>query len=170
VTYLCIGVCMSAPFDTRYVASLLGTGILRVNKLAAHCDMVPTTKAGTARGRGKNRRYSVEDICRVALGYWLFRAGLRGPFIASILSDERVGRFFAQLDSVKRIRAEAVRHRFLLAWGFKTTRKKKKWRVEQEGVAFVGNLRRTPIVVTNQSCIIVPVGRLLQKLTDRMLG
>jgi hypothetical protein len=160
---------LSASLDTRYVANLLGTGILRVNKLVPLCHMGARTKSAKMTGRGMNRRYEVEEICEVALAYWLFRAGLRGPFIASILADGGVDRFIAPMTSFKRIRAEGARHRFLIAWGFKTTRKAKKWKVEHEGVVFVGNLGTTLRVVGNHVCVIVPVGRLLGQLADMVM-
>jgi hypothetical protein len=127
------------------------------------------TKSGKTTGRGKNRRYSVEEICRVALAYWLFRAGLRGPFIASILSDGEVDRFVAPMTSFKRIRAEGARQRILIAWGFKATRKTKKWKVEHEGIVFVRNLRRRLSVMGNHGCVIVPVGKLLGQLADKIM-
>ena len=164
---------MLTSFDSLDAANLLETGILRVNKLARLCRLGPrrnsrsTTPAG---GRGKNRHYSVEELCQVALAYWLFRAGLRGPFIASILADKAVDRFIAPLSSFKRIRAEAVRRRFLIVSGFKTMRKAKAWTVKHERAAFVGNLRKMLTIVGNRSCVIVPVGRLLQELADKILG
>jgi hypothetical protein len=120
-------------------------------------------------GRGENRRYSAEEICRVALAYWFFRTGLRGPFITAILTNRRVSSFIAQLNTFRRIQSEAARQRSLVAWRFTTTRKAKKWKVEVEGCEFVKSLRRAPNSVRNHGCVILPVGSLLQQLTDKML-
>jgi hypothetical protein len=56
---------------------------------------------------------------------------------------------------------------FLIAWGFRATREAKKWTVRHEGVVFVRSLRNTSRFVGNHSCVIVPVGRLLQELADK---
>lgn len=159
---------MSASFDSFGVANLLGTGILRVNKLARLCRLGRSSRGAGDSGRGKNRHYSVEELCRVALAYWLFRAGLRGPIIASILAADEVDRFITPMKSFNRIRTEAVRHRFLIVSGFKTTHRANRWKVQHEKANFVGSLRRIQAVMGNQSCVIVPVGSLLGQLADQI--
>ena len=160
---------MSTSFDTRYVAELLGTRILRVHKLANIANKESAAKSGNPAGRGRDRRFDVEEISRLALAFWLFRTGLRGPLIASILADKGVSRIISPMTNIMKIREEAARDRFLIAWGLNVKRKARKWEVAHEGVMFVQGLESAPTIVEKQSCIIVPVGRLLQGLVDRML-
>jgi hypothetical protein len=160
---------MSTSFDTRYVADLLGTRVLRVHKLALLANREPTSNSCKLARRGKDRRFEIEEISRLALAYWLFQAGLRGPFIASILADKVVCQIISPMTSITRIREEAARDRLLIAWGLNIKHKVKKWEVGHEGVTFVQSLESTPIILERQSCVIVPVGRLLQQLVDKIL-
>ena len=161
---------MSTSFDTRYVADLLGTRILRVHKLASIANKESATKPDNVSGRGRDRRFDVGEISRLALAFWLFRTGLRGPLITSILADKGVSQVIAPMTNITKIREEADRDRFLIVWGLNIKRKAKKWEVAHDGVMFVQGLETAPAIVEKQSCVIVPVGRLLQELVDKMMN
>jgi hypothetical protein len=134
-------------FDTRHVADLLGTRILRVHKLVSIANKDPATKSGKVAGRGKDRRFEIEEISRLALAFWLFRAGLRGPFISSILADTGVNQIIAPMIRIRSIREEAARGRFLIARGLNTRHKAKKWEAGHEGVTFVQSLGTAPTLM-----------------------
>ncbi len=146
---------MAALFETSEVARILGTNELRVNKLVGRFRLKPSEGGGK---RGKRLRFSVQDVCRVGLAFWLFRGGLRALVIHKVLADSKIRGLIKNLNSLKGIREEAQRPaRFLV---IRPARKAGKWDVvlteEFKGLC------------DKQSCLVIPLGQELGRLAERL--
>ena len=149
---------MHNDFDTNWIAEFLVTTVARVDRLA---DRSEITRSG--KKVGKRNRFSFQDVCRLDLAYALFRGGLRGPAIRSILKCEQVGRLIGHLRGLEGIRQRAKTAGFLLAGGFSTAKKQT-----------FGFFRRVPNVGKNLSapesrmCVVIPLNLWLRGLAKRM--
>lgn len=151
---------LNASFQIAQLSELLGTTPLRLNKLADVCRIRASVERGGA--KGKRRAFSLQDICRLGLALWLWRAGLRGPAIRSALGRGAVRRLVSGLDTLRQIEEESRRHRFLIAVDF---------RGKEHGyrnVSLVRSAERVRVALREASAVVVPVGALLEPLAARL--
>ena len=142
-------------FEVDGVARVLEAKTLRVNKLSYRFDLQPSIVAG---GRqGKKRKFSVEDVCKIGLALWLFRAGLRAPVIRKILNHEEARAMLARLTETAAIRGESGKSRFLIAWNFDRPKPSLK----------IGN-HLDPAILNKEISVVVPIGLLFERLATNL--
>lgn len=151
---------MPTSFEIPRVADFLNTSMLRVNKLSEMCELKPSVRAGGK--KGKRRHFSVQDVCRLGLALWLWKAGLRGPAVRDALRQPASKRLLSGLQTLKHIKAEAQRQRFLLALEFRGPHQ------GYRRVALLSSLARVRAALKGASAVVIPVGQLLESLAEHL--
>lgn len=145
---------MTKTFQTFQVARLLKTTDSRINKLLARFKIRQSITGGGK--RGQSLRFEVHAICHVALALWLFQAGLRALAIRSILNQRELRGLIRRLRDLNSIRAEAQQGQFLVVHGFPKRK------------ATFGNIGDLQELLKEESCVVIPVGALLDGLAKRL--
>jgi DNA-binding transcriptional MerR regulator len=76
-------------FTTEKIARLLFLPEWRVVRFAQVKDYRITPHYGVAAGPGSRRLYSLENVCEIALAWWLLQAGLQVKAIGHVLEHVR---------------------------------------------------------------------------------
>jgi hypothetical protein len=76
-------------YTTEKIARILGLPEWRVVRFAQVPAYGIKPTLGEAAGPGSRRLYSLEDVCEIALGWWLVQAGLRAKVIGHVLKQVR---------------------------------------------------------------------------------
>jgi hypothetical protein len=106
----------------------------------------------------------VEDVATIALAYWLFRGGLRTRGIKDALATEQLKALRQRLVSPEVIETEAERIRFLVSWRVVKPKVKQKVALEED---FAG-VERTLEPSREFGFLVIPIGRLLRELAERI--
>ena len=151
---------MSVSLDITELSELLGANPLRLNKLVNVCQI----RASVVRGgiRGKRRAFSPQDVCHLGVALWLWRAGLRGPAIRRVMGGNVVHHLVSGLHTLRQIQAESRRHRLLVAVDFRGTKH------GFREVTIVGSPRAATNLLREASGVVVPIGKLLAALAERL--
>lgn len=147
-------------FNIAELSGLLGARPLRLNKLLNVCRIRASVVGGGA--RGKRRAFSAQDVCRLGFALWLWRAGLRGPAIRRLVAGNALHHLISGLHTLQEIRRESERHRFLVAVDFRGTKH------GYREVALVGSPRAGTDLLRETSGVVVPIGKLLGALAERL--
>jgi hypothetical protein len=149
---------MHSDFETSWIAEFLGTSVARVDRLSARSGIPRSGKKV-----GKRHRFSFQDVCRLDLAFVLFRGGLRGPAIRSILGYKHVHNLIGHLSSLQAVRDRAKTAGFLLAAGFSES-KKHTYQLFRVARTVNKNIE----TLDGRVCIAIPLGCWLRLLAKRM--
>jgi hypothetical protein len=76
-------------FVTAQIAKLLGVPEWRIIKFAGGKEYGIKPALSEAAGSGTRRLYDLENVCEMALAWWLFQAGLRSDVVGWVLNQVR---------------------------------------------------------------------------------
>jgi hypothetical protein len=152
----------STIFTTDKAARVLGIPEWRVVRFAQIKKYGITPAYAEAEGPGTRRLYNLENICEMALAFWLTQAGLRIEVIGRVMKGIRRRGGLSHLLSLDRSKAEAE-----YLGVIRTPRGKI---VGQESVEIkswehLNNIFRQDI---DTSLVIIPIGRRFLALADRL--
>jgi hypothetical protein len=150
-------------FQMRDVAKLLKANRFTLNRLMLRCDI--ETSVGSRAGRGSRILFAIEDVCRLALAYWLFRSGLRTPAIKNALANKNLISVLGELTDIDAARNSASLNEFLVTW---RTVKAKKVVQEVRLEADVVGIAEILIQEHQFGFVVIPFQRLLTELTNEI--
>lgn len=76
-------------FMTAQIAKLLGVPEWRIIKFAGGKEYGIKPALSEAAGSGTRRLYNLENVCEMALAWWLFQTGLRSDVVGWVLNQVR---------------------------------------------------------------------------------
>jgi hypothetical protein len=79
----------SEIFVTAHIARLLRVPEWRIIKFVGGKEYGIKPALGEAAGSGTRRMYDLENVCELALAWWLFQAGLRSDVVGWVLHQIR---------------------------------------------------------------------------------
>ena len=100
-------------FVTPQVADLLEADRFSLNRLLLRSGI--ETSFGS-RGRGSQLIFTVEDVVKASIAYWLFRSGLRTPAIKQAIKHRRMVELCKGMTTVAEIKGLAAKHEYLITW------------------------------------------------------
>jgi hypothetical protein len=151
-------------FQTPQVAKLLRADRFTLNRLMIRGGI--KTSFGS-RGQGSQLLFTVEDVAKAAIAYWLFRSGLRTPAIKQALAQKNTAELCKKLTDVGEIMETASKTDFLITWRLaKGAKASQEITLER---SFAG-LQRVLENVHQYGFVVVPIGRLLRELAEAIRG
>jgi hypothetical protein len=148
-------------FQTPQVAKLLRADRFTLNRLMIRGGI--KTSFGS-RGQGSQLLFTVEDVGKAAIAYWLFRSGLRTPAIKQALAHRKTAELCKRMTSVNEIKEAATKNAFLITW-----RLVKGATASQEITVERGFASLERVLDKEQyGFVVIPIGRLLRELADRI--
>jgi hypothetical protein len=76
-------------FVTAQIAKLLGVPEWRIIKFVGGKEYGIKPALSEAAGSGTRRLYDLENVCEMALAWWLFQTGLRSDIVGWVLNQVR---------------------------------------------------------------------------------
>jgi hypothetical protein len=151
------------------MARLLRASRFSLDRLIRRAN-IPSTVRHPKWGRAI---FTVEDVPRFALAYWLFRSGLRTRAVRDVLTNGDVDAFMQKLVSPDAIEAEAENVGFLVTWRVQKTSgtaKRNQSDFDQQ-VVLARDFKGIQRILgeSNQfGFLVVPIGGLMNDLAGRL--
>jgi hypothetical protein len=148
------------------LARLIGIQPALLNKFIQRGKYGITASAQSGQGRGKERRFGEEDVCGIALVYWLFESGLRSESIQYVLNQICGGK----LNSIAADAASVIPRRptDMLVINRTPRTGYEKRPAQKTRVAGTDEAARLVRETTTDSVLVLPVGRLFADLREKM--
>jgi hypothetical protein len=151
-------------FQTPEVAKLLKASRFTLNRLMIRCKI--ETSVGVRGGRGSRLLFTVEDVAKLAVAYWLFRSGLRTQAIRQALEDKQLKQLCNSLAGVEAFEQVGTRLGFLVTWRpAKGRDPSQEVKLERD---FAG-VQRILESVLQYGFVVIPIGRLVRDLGATLL-
>ena len=158
------------PFESGSLIDLLGIRPIYLNKIVERnlYGIRPSIRSG--RGKGQRRLFSADDLCGVALVWWLFEAGFRAPVIQNVLRDIAKSRKANAKTAASKL-LQSNSPILLIQQELKSPNRNRKI-VHRQTIAVIRESQIARLVNANQtaSIQIIHVGKLFSDLIRAMKG
>lgn len=152
-----------AVFGVSDLAGLVGIQPVQLNKFIER-KKYGIVQAG--RGRGKDRRFSEEDVFGIALVWWLFESGLRSETIQFVLNQICGGRLNSRANNAARILLDGRVETLAVAREPRTVPAKHP--AQKTFLSTAAQALQLVQETSTASVLTVPVGKLLARLQETM--
>lgn len=160
---------------TTDVAKMLKASRFALNRIISRCQLGSSVSGGGVRGR--ELLFAVEDAARLALAYWLSRAGLHTGAIREFLAVPELDEFSRTLRDPWLVEIEARDIEYLVCWSEPLGRSKAKPEKPPRGYEVIRKVALCPHIeavehalakVRQPAFVVLPIGRLLTELAEKM--
>ena len=152
------------------IARMLRATRFTLDRLIRRCKLRPVA---VQRRKWTRMVFTLEDVGRLALAYWLHRSGLRSQAIQDVLATKEVEGLVQNLKNAGTIETEAKRFKYLVTWRVSkssNTGKGRRNRFDQT-VALARDFDHTHHLLEQAGqfgFLVVPLGGLLHELAGRL--
>lgn len=151
-------------FQMRDVAKLLKANRFTLNRLMLRCNI--ETSVGSRAGRGSRILFTIEDVFKLALAYWLFRSGLRTPAIRGALASDDLKSVVGELTDLDAAQEAGQKFQFMVTW--RSVKAKKVFQeVRLDDIDGVEGILEHEFQF---GFVVIPFGRLLSDLESEIRG
>ena len=150
-------------FQTPDVAQLLKASRFTLNRLMLRCKI--QASYGSRGGRGIRLIYTVEDVAKLALAYWLFRSGLRTRAIRQVLDNKQVAKLSNSLTGIEALQKAGAQLGFLVTWRPAKGREASQEVKLEKTFAGVQQILES---VPEYGFVVIPIGRLIGELATTL--